>query len=921
MEATKAITPHFDLKNLFAPKYVVCAILLLYNVLGITVMGFNRSFTQVAITAIAAMALQVFFDRIFNKKIVFPLSALTTSFGLSILLNYGHNNVLPLVSVYLAIASKFFFTFKGKHTFNPGLMGVVLSLLITNELISPAPAYQWNGIASMSTLIAIPALLLFMPRINRHYLVGSFLIVFTIQLILRSLIIKHYLPFNTLFFGTITSPPFFLFVFFMITDPATTPSDKKQQIWAGIWLALLDLFFHLFQSYHTFFYAALAFGTFKITKNHLREFIKEGPKYLKISFIDSQYYKRFFLIIIIALSGTLFYKFGLQDAASLYKPDFRLEQIDTTKIGMSFDKGEIFEAVDPRVQHMGKWILAISDGVAIADVDNDGLIDLFLTNGHKAKSQRNILFKNLGDFKFKRIESKELSLFASDYKKYGVPSNAMFVDFDNDGDKDLFITYAFGEQGSSRLFINSLSQTGKVDFTESTKTFGIYKYTNSATANFFDYNKDGLLDLVVGNTIATHLPDYKEKTKLDFFALPEPKHEGDERMFNFMHDSWHMARNGAPNSIYINQGSTFKELDLKELGIYDTRWTMAIATADFNKDGWTDLYYANDFGPDNFYLNKQGRGFQNIKGNYFGEIGKDTYKGMNATIADFDRNGMMDVYISNVHHPLQAEGSLLWSFHKNKDNNFVPKVKDQASYLGLLNENRFGWGASAKDFNNDGHVDLVQANGMVDDIWDRKSEQCPDYWYINEKIARSPPAIHRYINKWGDIRGTCIHGKEKNRMYINRGPSKRPQFIDIASSVGMDQVGNWRGMAAGDFNNDGKMDLVVSSLYRNPLVFKNTANTHKNSWIGFDLKSNDKSCNSQAIGSRITIIYDNDQSSQLKQTIETTLVNGFSAQHDTRAHFGLGQNPKIKSLEVNWCLSKKKTYKNISINKYNKLTL
>ncbi len=92
----------------------------------------------------------------------------------------------------------------------------------------------------------------------------------------------------------------------------------------------------------------------------------------------------------------------------------------------------------------------------------------------------------------------------------------------------------------------------------------------------------------------------------------------------------------------------------------ETRWSLATSTVDLNHDGWTDLYIANDFGPDDVYLNEGGKHFRRIEGKLFGEIGKDTYKGMNASVADFDRNGYLDVYVSNVHHSLQAEGSLLW---------------------------------------------------------------------------------------------------------------------------------------------------------------------------------------------------------------------------------------------------------------------
>ena len=906
-------------------RYIVTFILFIYNVLGMTILGFNRSWMQVLLTICVVILLHIFYDVLFNKKFYFPLSALTTSLGLCILVNYGHSMLYPLVPIFFAISSKFFFNFRGRHTFNPAMMGVALSLLMASEFISSSPAYQWNGVGAMAIVIVMSALLFFMPKINRGWLVGSFLFVFTLQIVLRSILIRHYLPFNTLFFGTITSPSFFLFTFFMITDPMTSPSDRNQQIIVGSSLAILDLLFHLFSSYHTFFYAAFTLGSIRLTWFHFKEARTVGfGKYFVSRFYESGYYKRFFTILAIGFGGYFTYQYVLRD--TLNKPDvgFVFELQGPEKTGMHFSKGEVLDLVDPRVQHMGKWILGITDGIAVGDFDNDGLIDVFFTSGHKSPADRNSFFKNKGDFHFERFPSEELSFYASDIKRFGIPSNAMFVDFDNDGDLDLYVTYAFGREGTSRMFKNMLKETGKVSFKNVTDEIGLNIYSNSATANFFDMNNDGKLDVIIGNTIATHLPDYKTPTRLDFFELPKAEYEGDKRPFNFMHESWHRSENGSVNYIFTqNDNKTFSQLDSKSIGMPETKWTMAIGTADFNQDGFIDIYAANDFGADDFYYNRGGKSFESYRGPYFGTIGKDTYKGMNATVADFDNNGMTDIQISNVHHQLQAEGNLLFYFYPGKDP-FYPEIKDQATYAGALNENRFGWGANAADFNNDGWIDLPQANGMVDDMYDKKFEKCPDYWYINEKIARSSPNIHRYINNWGDIRGTCIHGKEKNRLYVNRGMTKKPQFMDAAEFIGMNQVGNWRGMATADFDNDGHMDLIASSLYRDPLVFKNIPDKdQKNHWLGLRLESVNPECNRMAIGTKIylTISEAKEPTKRTKLYFETTLVNGFSAQHDPRVHIGLGKNEIIEELKISWCGQKEKTmtYSDVKIDQYNDL--
>ena len=162
-------------------------------------------------------------------------------------------------------------------------------------------------------------------------------------------------------------------------------------------------------------------------------------------------------------------------------------------------------------------------------------------------------------------------------------------------------------------------------------------------------------------------------------------------MFNIMHRTWHDASNGGENHLYLNQGSFFDEADNESWGLAGRRWTIAIGAADLNDDGWTDLYLANDFGPDQLYLNRSGKSFHEVRGNLVGELGRDTYKGMNASIADFDGNGHPDIYVSNVHHVLQPEGSLLWLNDGTLGTNNADAMNDQALALNALNEHRFGW--------------------------------------------------------------------------------------------------------------------------------------------------------------------------------------------------------------------------------------
>lgn len=917
----------FDLKKKFEnidPKIPVACILFTYLALGLTVLGFNRSPLQALVTSISCVTLEAVLVRLFKGVWRFPLSALITSFSLSFLLNYGHNFFLLFVPVFFAIGVKFLITFKGKHALNPAMVGVSFSLLFSQELITAAPAYQWNGIAAMSIFILMMGLFFVIPKVDRHWLVLSFLFFFTIQTALRAFIMRHHLPFETLFLGTLSSPSFLIFTFFMITDPATSPNDKRMQIIIGFWLATVDLLLHLYQSYYTFFYAALIVGSTRFLLNHYRAMKPLGAiSYFKQSFIQSGYYKQPLTLLFISLFGSVLYAKVIHPSLPEKAQGWSFEKISSKDSGLDAEKyGGLYEDLDPRIQHVAKWILSVGDAVAVADINNDGLQDLFLTNMIKEKSERALIYINKGNLNFEKFPIKALSEKIQDPHKYGIISNGIFTDYDNDGDQDLFLTVGFG---APILLKNRLQETGKLDFVDISAEAGFKDvYTNSLAATFADFNRDGLLDLLILNVWPSNLPDYNPAEKLSLFNLPQPQYEKDNRMFNFMHDSWHQSDNGGVNFLFIqNKNHVFELQDSHSWGIPETRWSLAAGVVDFNKDGWPDVYIANDFGPDDLYYNQAGKKFVNIKGKIFGSIGKDTYKGMNVSIADFDRKKYLDVYVSNVHHAFQAEGSLFWSFTESSEDN-IPHIEEKATQKGILNENRFGWGAVAADFNNDGWVDVAQSNGMVDDKIDKKFADCPDYWYVNEKVARSAPSIHKYANNWGDLRGYCIYGKERNRVYLNRGPKAKPQFWDIAESVGLTEKTNSRGVVAVDFDNKGRKDLLFTHQFGEPSLYRNkqlASDTKENNWIGLVLESNSEFCNREAIGSRITINVQKNNGEIYSTIQEVQAVSGFSAQSEKRIHFGLGKDVKDVSIDIDWCLVKKMSYPHLKWNQYHSIKL
>jgi hypothetical protein len=372
-------------------------------------------------------------------------------------------------------------------------------------------------------------------------------------------------------------------------------------------------------------------------------------------------------------------------------------------------------------------------------------------------------------------------------------------------------------------------------------------------------------------------------------------------MFRFMHNGWHDADNGGVTHLYRGRGDgTYERLDEKAWGLPETHWSLAIGTQDFNHDGFTDVYVASDFGPDDLYLNEGGKRFRRVQGPRFGDVGKDTYKGMNVSIADFDRDGFADVSVSNVHHALQSEGSLLWMVRPSKSDPFVPSFRDEATQRGMLNERRFGWGGAAGDVNLDGWDDLLQANGMVDARLDpelvtpsRTGFEWPwnkgrtDYWYVNQKLMQSGPEIHTYADRWGDVRGRHIYANEARRAYLNLGRAQPGVFVDAAAALGVDDPDNSRGVLLQDLDGDGDLDLLVSNQHGPVSVYRNgrrgAGGPH---FVAVELEG--PKGNAEAVGAVVTVTASVD-GAPLAQRREVQLMGGFSAQAGRRLTFGLGQ--------------------------------
>jgi hypothetical protein len=470
-------------------------------------------------------------------------------------------------------------------------------------------------------------------------------------------------------------------------------------------------------------------------------------------------------------------------------------------------------------------------GVAAIDYNNDGLVDLFFTNGAKlpelektSPAYYNCLLHNNGDGTFDDVTSRA-GLTGADL---GYCFGAAVADYDNDGYEDIFICNA----GRNALYHNN----GDGTFTDVTAGSGLeHKPENviSVGAAWFDYDNDGLLDLIVTN-YTTWTPQTDKRclrgAAQEEYCSPTVYKSINSRLY---HNRGHGRFEDVTEASAIG----------KALGK-----GMGVSIADFTGNGLMDIFIANDTEP-NFLFVNQGNGTFKESGLEYGvaynEEGKSV-SGMGSDAKDFDNDGWVDIIYNDL------AGQFFAIFKNEGGRSFSQET--WSTKLGPLTRNLSGWSIGFVDYNNDGWKDIYSANGDVDDL--SESSKQHDTMFENER------------------------GKT---------------FIDVTEKMGPDFafVGYQRGSAFVDLNNDGFMDLVVTSLGQKPRILMNNALV-KNHWIMFDLRG--RKSNRDGIGATIKVTTGSGRT--LYNHVITSV--GFMSSSDRRAHFGLGAEAKIDHVEIRW---------------------
>jgi enediyne biosynthesis protein E4 len=492
-------------------------------------------------------------------------------------------------------------------------------------------------------------------------------------------------------------------------------------------------------------------------------------------------------------------------------------------------------------EHKTSIIEAKGSGLAFFDYDNDGWLDIYLTNGTRlntewpaGKAPTSHLYKNNRDGTFTDVTEK------SGLARTGWQTGVCVGDYDNDGWDDLFCCF----WGHNILFHNN----GDGTFTDVTRKAGVYdeQVRWGAGCTWLDYNRDGNLDLFVCNYIKLD----PAKTGADS-ALCQWK--GIPVMCG------PRGLTGDTNVLYHNNGDgTFTDVSVKS-GILKPgpRYSITAVSYDFDNDGWPDIYVAVDSQPSMLLHNNHDGTFTDIAvaaGCAYSDNGHEQ-AGMGVGVADYDCDGWFDLFKTNF-----ADDTCNL-YHNNGDGTFTDVTF--ASGIGI-NNRYVAWGCAFLDYDNDGWPDIMQVNGHV----------------------------------YPEIEGHDIGQTFKNPrlVYRNLGEGR---FKDVSAELGpgINQRFSSRGAAFGDYDNDGDVDALILNLNDVPSLLRNDGGNKQN-WI--KIKVVGTKCNRTAIGARVRVV-----TGTHTQMDEVHSGSSVMSQSDLRLHFGVGKASVIDAIEVKWPTTQK----------------
>jgi enediyne biosynthesis protein E4 len=530
----------------------------------------------------------------------------------------------------------------------------------------------------------------------------------------------------------------------------------------------------------------------------------------------------------------------LNISAQTPKPNVTFEEVPSQNSGINW--------VHNNAHSTNRYLPeTLGAGCAFFDYDNDGWMDIYLVNSGPSDFYtpsvplKNSLYHNNRDGTFTEVTDK--AGVAGGTFGMGVLAG----DYDGDGWVDLYVT----SYGRNILYHNN----GNGTFSDVTDKAGVAAPGWSTCAIWFDYDNDGRLDLFVSTFVvyekSLNILCTDETLSRRYYCVP--------RLFK-----------PRPSHLFHNDGNgRFTDVS-KESGIADSPGKSfgAVAT-DVNNDGLMDLFVANDTMPNFLFINKGGGKFEEgglAAGVAFSEMGKPR-SGMGVDAADFDGDGWQDLFVANIDHEFFS------LYHNQKELIF----NDEPGEIGTATQMLSGWGLRFFDYDNDGDPDLFLVNGHPDDFI--------------------------------EMRASRVKYKEPLLMFENSGRA----FKNVSAQSGavFNKELSGRGMATGDFDNDGDLDVLISNNGEAPLLLRNEGG-NKNNWLGLQLVATKS--NPAAVGLVITW-----QAGGMKRSRLKTAGGSYLSSHDPREILGLGAAKKIDYVEIRWPSGKIDKLTNLPINSYLKV--
>lgn len=532
----------------------------------------------------------------------------------------------------------------------------------------------------------------------------------------------------------------------------------------------------------------------------------------------------------------------------------------------------------------------LGGGVAAGDFNNDGLEDLFFSGNMVP----NKLYLNQGDFQFKDIS--ESAGIQGDNRWY---SGVSLIDINKDGFLDIYIAVGGeNEPNNNVLYINNQDNT----FSEKAEAYGIDDDGYSMHSTFFDYDKDGDLDLYVAN-----YPPTSFTAPVDYYKYMIDNHED--------RDSDHL---------YRNDGDHFVDVT-KESGISNFGLSLGVVASDFNNDGNPDLYISNDFNaPDFMYINNGDGTFTN---EILNSLQQTSFFGMGVDAADFNNDGWVDIFqldmnaadnfrskanMSSMNPEVFYQSVALGLHHQYMQNSLQlnqgnlndssPAFSNIARWSGVSSTD-WSWGGLFADFDNDGWKDLYVTNGIRRDVNNK------DFYNEHRAFFNKMENDPNYKNKEEEVKLLSYLEKmpsEKLSNYLFQNQQENG-FKNKNIEWGLDEKTFSNGVVYSDLDNDGDLDLVVNNLEDFASIYRN--NTSNSNYIGFTLEGKDQQI---PIGTRIHL-----KASGKYQMQELNLSRGYLSSVSPRVHFGLGATPEIEEVIVEWPDGNRTKLEDLTVNSYN----